>query len=94
MTAVTLLTQADCALCDHAKTVLARLGRDFTLKVTEIDMATNPGRRIALAAGVLFPPGLLLDGEPFGYGRLSERALRKALRHRTDTGDTIINYDV
>jgi len=26
MTAITLLTQADCALCEHAKKVLARVG--------------------------------------------------------------------
>ncbi len=27
----------------------------------------------------MFPPGLFLDGEPFSYGRPSERKLRKAL---------------
>jgi len=28
---------------------------------------------------VLFAPGVLLDGHPFSFGRLSERKLRKAL---------------
>jgi len=32
---------------------------------------------------VLFAPGVLLDGKPFGYGRLSERKLRRALAQRT-----------
>ncbi|MGH9119880.1 MAG: hypothetical protein ACRD0A_19005 [Acidimicrobiales bacterium] len=37
---------------------------------------------MAAAAGMAFPPGVLLDGEPFSYGRLSERKLRRELaRH-------------
>ena len=81
MTAVTLLTQADCALCEHAKGVLARVGADHPLEITEIDLAGGPGRAVAARAGVLFAPGLLVDGRPFGYGRLSERRLRRALGH-------------
>jgi hypothetical protein len=38
------------------------------------------GRDLGARAGVLFAPGVLLDGRPFGYGRLSERKLRRALR--------------
>jgi hypothetical protein len=34
---------------------------------------------LAARAGVLFAPGVLLDGRPFGYGRLSERRLRREL---------------
>ena len=79
MTAVTLLTQADCALCEHAMGVLARVGADHPLEITEIDLASGPGRAVAARAGVLFAPGLLVDGRPFGYGRLSERRLRRAL---------------
>jgi hypothetical protein len=44
MTAITLLTQADCALCEHAKEVLARVGGDHPLEVTEIDLASGEGR--------------------------------------------------
>ena len=79
MTAVTLLTQADCALCEHAKGVLARVGEDHPLDVTEIDLATEHGRALAARAGMVFAPGVLVDGRPFGYGRLSERRLRRAL---------------
>ena len=79
MTAITLLTQADCALCDYAKQVLARVGADYPLEVTEIDVASEPGRALAARAGVLFAPGVLVDGRPLGYGRLSERRLRRAL---------------
>lgn len=77
---VTLLTQADCSLCDHAKQVLARVAADHPLKVTEIGLATEEGRRLATEAGVLFAPGVLLDGQPFAYGRLSERKLRRTLQ--------------
>ncbi len=65
MTAITLLTQADCTLCEHAKQVLARVGADHPLEITQ--------------AGVLFAPGVLVDGRPFGHGRLSERKLRRTL---------------
>jgi glutaredoxin len=76
---VTLLTQADCALCEHAKEVLARVGADHPLTITEIDLAGAEGERLAAEAGVFFAPGILLDGRPFGYGRLSERRLRRTL---------------
>ena len=79
MTAVTLLTQADCALCEHAKQVLARVGEDHPIEITEIDLASDHGRDLATRAGVHFAPGLLIDGHPFGYGRISERRLRRTL---------------
>ena len=79
MTTITLLTQADCALCEHAKQVLTRVGADHPLEVTEIDLASAAGRTLAAKAGVLFAPGVLVNGSPFGHGRLSERRLRRAL---------------
>jgi glutaredoxin len=80
MTAITLLTQADCGYCEHAKAVLARVGADHPLKVTEIDITGEEGRALAARAGVMFAPGLLIDGRPFGYGRISERRLRRTLQ--------------
>jgi hypothetical protein len=77
---IALLTQADCSLCEHAKTVLAKVGADHPLDITETDLASEEGRRLGAQAGVLFAPGILLDGEPFSYGRLSERRLRRALK--------------
>ncbi|MFJ8814815.1 glutaredoxin family protein [Amycolatopsis thermoflava] len=80
---ITLLTQADCGFCDHAKQVLDRVGADYHLHVTAIDLATEDGQRLAAHAGVLFAPGVLVAGQPFSFGRLSERKLRRALdRHR------------
>ncbi len=76
---VTLLTQSDCRLCEHAKTVLARVAVDFPIEVEEISLLSENGKRLAAESGVLFAPGVLLDGEPFGFGRLSDRKLRRAL---------------
>lgn len=82
MADVLLLTQADCAFCDHAKAVLARLQHDFQFNVQEHDLASAVGRRLAVELGILFAPGIVLDGELFSYGRPSERKLRKELRLR------------
>lgn len=88
MTQIILLTQPDCALCEHAKQVLARVGADVPLTIEEIDLRSDTGRRLAAYAGVLFAPGVLLDGQTFGCGRLSERKLRKTLARAADPAAT------
>ena len=82
VTRVTLLTKTDCAYCEHAKEVLARVGQDHRLDVAEISLETPAGADLGARHGVLFAPGVLLDDKPFGYGRLSERRLRKELHRR------------
>lgn len=82
MIGITLLTQDDCVLCEHAKTVLERVRAEHPLNVTEVDLRSEDGAALALEAGVMFAPGVLIDGRPFSYGRLSERRLRKALNRR------------
>jgi hypothetical protein len=84
VTRVTLLTQGDCEMCDHAKQVLARVAADHPLEVAEIGLATAEGQELALRHGVLFAPGVLLDGAAFAYGRLSERKLRRTLAQRAE----------
>lgn len=79
---ITLLTQNTCGFCDQAKQVLDRVGQDHSLRVSEVDLAGDEGQLLAARAGVLFAPGVLLDGEPFSFGRLSERKLRRALAKR------------
>lgn len=81
--AVTLLTQPDCALCEQAKAVLARVSGEHPLTVTELVLTTPVGRELALRHGVLFAPGVLIDDKPFSYGRLSEKKLRRQLKART-----------
>ncbi len=84
MTRVTLIGTTDCRLCDAALALLDRLGAECPLSVEKIDLASVDGERLAAEHGMVFPPGVLLDGLPFSYGRLSERRLRRALaRTRT-----------
>ena len=75
---VTLLTREQCAFCEQAKELLARLAAEYPLAVTTLDLDSPEGLKLAAAGGVLFPPGLF-NGEPFSYGRPSERKLRREL---------------
>ena len=79
---VTLLTKPQCGFCDDAKAILSRLAEEYPLVVEMVDVGSPAGEQLALRGGVLFPPGLFLDGAPFSYGRLSERKLRRELERR------------
>ena len=79
---VLLLTQENCEFCTQAKEILARLSGEYELSVTTLDLNAPEGQALAMRGGVLFPPGIFLDGEPFSYGRPSERKLRRELARR------------
>ena len=81
----TLLTTPHCSLCDQAKEVLGRLESEGELEVEVVDLHSAEGEALAMRSGMAFPPGLLLDGEGFCYGRLSERKLRRELARRRRT---------
>jgi hypothetical protein len=81
---VLLLTEGSCAYCEHARAVLNRVGREFPLTVRSVDVASPEGEALAASAGFLFAPGVLLNGQPFSYGRLSERRLRRELKRRLE----------
>jgi hypothetical protein len=83
---ITLLTQTSCAMCELARGILARLREEYPLSVSEVDLRSDEGRRLAADAGVMFAPGILVDGRPFSYGRLSERKLRRLLDRRAAVG--------
>jgi predicted ABC-type transport system involved in lysophospholipase L1 biosynthesis ATPase subunit len=76
---ILLLMQEHCGFCEQAQEILKRLSREYWLSVSTLDMGSPEGQRLALAGGLLFPPGVLINGEPFSYGRLSERKLRREL---------------
>lgn len=80
---LTILTKAQCAFCDDAKAILARLEAEYPLAIEILDLDTPDGSTLAIRGGILFPPGIFLDGEPFCYGRLSERKLRRELEQRS-----------
>lgn len=77
-----LLTQEHCGFCEQARDILGQLSHEYWLSVSTLDIGSPEGQRLAAQGGLLFPPGLLIDGEPFSYGRLSERKLRRELDRR------------
>ena len=79
MRVVTLLTKPDCGFCDDAKAVLQELRDEYELEIETVDLMSERGHRLAMEANMLFPPGVLIDGRPFSYGRLSKRKLRREL---------------
>ena len=81
MTEITILTQASCGSCEQAKKILSDLRVDHSLEIREVSLETEEGRELAGRAGVVFAPGILINGELFSYGRLSEKKLRRHLAH-------------
>ena len=79
---VVLLTQEECAFCDRAKALLYRLSAEFPLSVVTLDLNTPQGREMAERGGILFAPGIFIDGEAVCYGRPSERRLRREIVSR------------
>jgi len=79
---IVLLTQESCAFCDQAKEILDRLAARYGVSVSAVDLSTPEGRRLAEQGGVMFPPGILIDGEAFSYGRPSERKLQREIERR------------
>ncbi len=79
---VLLLTQENCGFCAQAKEILDRLSGEYQLSVTTLDLNSPEGQALAMGGGVLFPPGIFINGEPFSYGRPSERKLRREIERR------------
>jgi glutaredoxin len=75
MSAVVLLTAADCHLCEHGKAVLDELGVDWR----EVDAASEEGRTLEATAPPMRPVLFTSDGRVLAYGRLSLKRLRKQL---------------
>ncbi|HEY9878758.1 MAG TPA: glutaredoxin domain-containing protein [Leptolyngbyaceae cyanobacterium] len=79
---ILLLTQDNCHFCDMAKEILDRLAVEYGFTLFTLDLNSARGQALALEGGVLFPPGIFINGEPFGYGRPSEKRLRRELEQR------------
>ena len=76
---ITLLIAADCHLCEHARRVLQVLSGDTPLMIREVAWDGEEGRLLVTRDGAAFPPAVYLNGTLAGYGRISERALRRRL---------------
>jgi hypothetical protein len=80
---IVLITPPDCHFCADGKAVLARLAADYPLAVREIAWSSDDGQALVARHGILFPPGLLIDDAFVGFGRVSERKLRRLLERRS-----------
>lgn len=76
---VLLLTAPHCKFCEEAQHLLARLADEYPLEIEVVGADEERGRRLALEHGVLFPPGIFIDGGFVQYGRPSERKVRARL---------------
>ena len=85
---ILVLTRRDCAFCDQAKEILDSLGSEYRISVTTRDLDSAEGQALAERGGVMFPPGIFIDGEPFSYGRPSERKLRREIERRLSAVNT------
>ncbi|MDP9301960.1 MAG: glutaredoxin [Actinomycetota bacterium] len=79
---VVLLTREECGFCHDAEEILVRLSSEFGFDVTRLDLDSQEGYELGQREGILFPPGILIDGEGVSYGRPSERRLRRELERR------------
>ncbi|MBF6590211.1 MAG: glutaredoxin family protein [Ktedonobacterales bacterium] len=79
---ITLLTQEHCGFCEQAHEILQRLAAEYDLAIMTHDLGSPEGQALAQQGGILFPPGIFLDGKPFSYGRPSERKLRREFDRR------------
>jgi len=79
---ILLLTQENCAFCDSAMAMLDRLSVEFPLLISMLALDSRDGQALAEKNGILFAPGIFIDGEAFSYGRPSERKLRHAFEQR------------
>ena len=79
---VTLLTLHDCHLCDHARDVIGRLGRERLVAMEEMAWDSPEGQSLVQRDGIPFAPAVYIDGSFVAYGRISEGALRRRLGKR------------
>jgi thiol-disulfide isomerase/thioredoxin len=85
---IVVLSQPYCQFCDDAQVVLARLVPRYPISVRQIALDSYEGQDLAARHGVLFAPGVLMNGRLVSYGRLSERRLRRQLDRHLANSDT------
>ena len=76
---LTLVTATDCHLCDHARSVARRLASNLNIHVNEIAWESPEADHVR-RDGVPFPPALYAGDQLLGYGRISERGIRRRLK--------------
>ena len=80
MSTLVYITATDCHLCGDGRPIVARLADETGASVRELDWDGDEAQMLLERGGALFPPALYLDDRLLGFGRLSERRLRKLMR--------------
>jgi hypothetical protein len=82
---IVLITAPDCHFCQDGKQTVVKLAAEFPIAVREIPWSSPEGQDLVSRHGALFPPALLFDGSFVGFGRVSQRKLRRLLEQRRST---------
>lgn len=90
---VTLLTKPNCDSCVRAKEILGHLKAEIPFELHIVDLEDPTGHALAAEHGILFAPGVLIDGRLSTYGRPSERRLRRDLIAAQGTSDASETQD-
>lgn len=80
MSSLVYIAAKDCHLCSDGRAIVTRLAGEIGAPVRELDWDAVDAQILLERGGVLFPPALYLDDLLLGFGRLSERRLRKLMR--------------
>lgn len=76
---VVVVTNPGCHFCNDALGLLDELAETTPLQIETVPLSSERGRALLVRHRVPFPPIVLVDGEFFGYGRISRRKLEAHL---------------
>lgn len=82
-TTVTVVHAPACHFCDDAEQALTRLAETYPVIIDRVDIHSERGRQLVARHRPAMNPLVLVDGEFFGFGRLSRGRLRTLLERRT-----------
>lgn len=76
---VLVVTSPGCHFCEDALGLLHELAETFPMRVQMVSLHSEQARSLVVRHRVPFPPILMIEGELFGYGRISRRKLEAHL---------------
>ena len=80
-----LVTSDACHFCEAAQKLIAALSDEYPIRLRAVDILSDEGHQLMRHNRVPFPPALLVEGDFHGYGRISERRLRRHLNDLVST---------
>jgi hypothetical protein len=77
---LTYVTAPNCHFCEEGRAIVVHLAQESGFPVEEVEWGSAQATKLTKHEPPLFPPAVYLDEKLLGYGRLSERRLRKLMR--------------